>query len=62
MRHIIEAGTDGGSVCFFDPAALPEDFDMRVPNEAGEIIDTLATQGRMWWGGDGDGGYLMHLS
>ncbi len=27
MRYIIETGTDGATLCFFNPAALPADFD-----------------------------------
>jgi len=27
MRYSIETGTDGATLCFFNPAALPADFD-----------------------------------
>lgn len=33
MRHIIEAGCDGATLCFFDPAALPADFDAQVKED-----------------------------
>jgi len=61
MRQIMEAGTDGGSICFFDPAALPGDFDQQMSVSPGAAYDDLATNGRFWWGGDGDGGYIVHF-
>jgi len=59
MRLAIEAGTDGGSVCCFDPAALPPDFDQRSEEDPVAAIEQLAKEGRFWWRGDGDGGYLI---
>jgi hypothetical protein len=61
MRLMIEAGTDAGSVCCFDPAALPADFDRVCEMHAFETVERLAEEGRFWWGGDGDGGYLLHF-
>lgn len=61
MRLTIEAGTDGGSVCCFDPAALPADFDQLTAAGGIETIEQLTTEGRFWWGGDGDGSYLLHI-
>lgn len=59
MRLTIEAGTDGGSVCCFDPAALPPDFDQRSEEDPMAAIEQLASEGKFWWRGDGDGGYLI---
>ncbi len=62
MRHIIETGTDGATLCFFDPAALPLDFDSRMKDDPMEAFDTLAKDGRLWWQSTGsDGGYLFHI-
>ncbi len=62
MRHIIETGTDAATVCFFDPVALPADFDLRVKEEAFEYLDQLSREGRIWAQNTGaDGSYLFHF-
>jgi hypothetical protein len=62
MRHVVNTGTDGATVCFFDPEALPADFDERVRDDSIQLFDDLMKAGRFWWkntGGDGD--YLFHF-
>ena len=62
MRHIVETGTDGATLCFFDPKALPTDFDEQIEKGTIEVFDQLQKDGRFWWKQtDGDGGYLFHF-
>lgn len=62
MRAIIEARTDVASVCFFDPVALPADFDQRTKERLLEGDRTLIDEGRIWCQDTGaDGGYLFHF-
>jgi hypothetical protein len=62
MRAIIEARTDSATVCFFDPVALPVDFDERAKKDPVEVVQKLAKQGRIWcWDTGADGGYLFHF-
>lgn len=44
MKYIMEAGCDGATLCFFDPAALPANFDVQVKDEAVELMAQLQTQ------------------
>lgn len=62
MRHVIETGTDGATLCFFDPAALPDDFDEQVKSGPIEVFEELTAAGRFWWTSTGgDGGFLFHF-
>jgi hypothetical protein len=62
MKHIIEAGTDVATVCFFDPAALPENFNERAKQDPYEAAAEQAKEGRIWSQETGaDGGYLFHF-
>jgi hypothetical protein len=62
MLHIVEAGTDGAMLSFFDPAALPQDFDKRIEDDTIATFEQLAKEGRFWWKSTGgDGGYLFHF-
>ena len=62
MRHVIDAGTDAGSLLLFDPAALPADFERRFQHDTVEILERLADEGAVIWiNTDADGGYLLHL-
>jgi hypothetical protein len=62
VKQIIEAGTDGATVCFFDAAALPEDFDQRVKVEGLDLLSSLQESRRFWFHETGaDGGYLFHF-
>lgn len=62
MKHVIEAGTDGATLCAFDPAALPPDFDARVEDDPIGLMDTLREEGRLWYGGTGgDGSFVVHV-
>lgn len=56
MRHRIEAGTDGATLCAFDPAALPGDFDARVGDDPAGLMEALRDRGLVWVGEtDSDG-------
>lgn len=62
MKHIIEAGCDGAALCFFDPAALPVDFDAQVDNDPVELMEQLQKQQLFWFKETGgDGGYMFHV-
>jgi hypothetical protein len=62
MKYIIEAGCDGATLCFFDPAALPADFDVQVKEETVELMEQLQTQQVLWFSETGgDGGYIFHV-
>ncbi len=62
MQHVIETATDAAAVCFFDPKALPADFDQRVKKEAFEYLEELSKDGRVWTKNTGaDGAYLFHF-
>jgi drug/metabolite transporter superfamily protein YnfA len=62
MRQIVETGTDVASLCFFDPVALPDDFDERLKREMPTFFQQLSNQGRLWWMETGaDGSYLFHF-
>src|ERR1043165_954940 len=62
MRHVIETGTDAATLCFFDPAALPTEFDERVKDDQVTAFDELKKQGCLWWKDLGsDGAYLFHF-
>ncbi len=56
MRHRIEAGTDGATLCAFDPAALPKDFDARVGDDPAGLMEALRDHGLVWVGDTGGDG------
>jgi hypothetical protein len=60
MDHVLEGGTDAGSMVVFDPAALPEDFDARQRHDAFELLEELTQAGRLYWlETHADGGYSL---
>jgi hypothetical protein len=62
MKHAIATGTDTAMICFFDPAALPADFDERVRRDQWKFFGELAREGRLWYQETGsDGGFLFHF-
>jgi len=63
MRHVIETGTDGATLCFFDPAAVSPDFnDLPLEGDVIGAFEKLEKQGRLWWKSTGgDGGFLFHF-
>ena len=62
MKHIIETGTDVATICFFDPEALPPDFDEHAKQDPYEAVAKLSKEGRIWSQETGaDGGYLFHF-
>ncbi len=61
MRYVMEAGTDSASLLFFDPAALPADFERRFQRDSVEALERLAGDGSACWINTGaDGTYLLH--
>lgn len=62
MKHIVEAGCDGATLCFFDPAALPSDFNTQVEEDPVGLMEQLQQQHTLWFGGTGgDGSYTFHV-
>ncbi len=62
MKHVIESGTDGGTLTLFDPAALPDTFEEKVQDDFGGCCDALEKEGRLAWiSPGGDGSYLLHV-
>ena len=62
MKGIIATGTDVATVCFFDPSALPGNFDERSGDDVQEMLTELAAQGRVWTCETGaDGAFLFHF-
>lgn len=62
MRHIIETGCDGATLCAFDPAALPHDADALLEDDPMGSMEGWQAEGRFWVGGTGsDGGYVFHV-
>lgn len=61
MKHIIVAGCDGATLCAFDPAALPSDFDRIVSDDPAAMMQRLRSQGRIWFRETGaDGRFVFH--
>lgn len=62
MSHFIKTGTDGATLCCFDAAALPDDFDSLMKEDAIKVWESSMAQGRFWWHStDGDGAYLFQI-
>jgi len=62
MRHIVEVGTDVATVCFFDPTALPVDFDQKIQKHHSENFKGQFDAGNIWCQDTGaDGAYLFHF-
>jgi hypothetical protein len=62
VRYVVETGTDGASVCFFDPAALPGDFDDAIEKDPVQIHSELQREERFWFQETGgDGRQLFHV-
>ena len=62
MRHIIDTGCDGATVCAFDPAALPLDADERLLHDPMDSMQVWQAESRFWVGGTGgDGRYIFHV-
>jgi hypothetical protein len=61
VRHVVEAGTDAATLLLFDPAALPDDFDARFPDDPIGLLERLTEAGVVCcFPTGGDGGYLLH--
>ncbi len=62
MKHVFTVGTDVASLAFFDPTALPPDFDERIRVEGRETFEAAVAAGQLVWiEYDADGGYVMHF-
>lgn len=62
MRHVIQTACDGATVCCFDPAALPEDFDKQFDDDPIPLFEKLEREGRFWWTStESDGAFLFHI-
>ena len=62
MIHVLEGGTDAAMMILFDPEALPDDYDERVREDAMEVIERAAGEGRLLrLEPGGDGGYSIGL-
>lgn len=63
MKRVITAGTDGASLCAFDPAALPADFDTRMAADPAGLLERLRDEGRLWHAETGsDGTCVIEVS
>lgn len=61
MKHILEGGTDGGTMLLFDPDALPYDFDHSVKKDLWQALESATLNGDAYWMDTGaDGAYLLH--
>ena len=61
-KHILEIGTDGAAICAYDPAELPEDFDLKDLGERADTIHVLAENSRIWYDETGgDGSFVVHV-
>lgn len=49
MIHVLEGGTDAGSMLIFDPATLPDDFDARLRHDPIAVIERLFDTGCLYW-------------
>lgn len=59
--QVVEAWTDGATLCVFDPAALPSDFDNVVGDDPVGLMEKLQAEGKLWFGGSGgDGQFVCH--
>ncbi len=62
MRYIIETGCDSATLCAFDPAALPQDADERLLDDAQGHMETWQAEDRFCVGPTGgDGSYVFHV-
>jgi len=64
MRQIVKYNPAGHviSVCIFDPAGLPSDFDRRVQgDEQLDHVSELISQGRFIWQTPGEIDFLIHV-
>ena len=62
MNLVVEAGCDGATLCAFDPAALPADFDRLVCDDPVAVTTRLQSEGRFWIGETGaDGRFVFEV-
>jgi hypothetical protein len=57
---VLEGGTDIASMLIFDPAALPDDYDLRARDDPMPVIKRLFDEGCVYWlNTHADGGYSL---
>jgi hypothetical protein len=62
MIGVLEGGTDVASMVIFDPAAMPDDYDIRARNDPVEVIEHLAAEQSLYWlYTAADGGYNLGI-
>ena len=62
MKHIVEASCDGATLCAFDPAALPTNFDQIVSDDPAGLMEKLQSEGKFWFSETGaDGRFVFHI-
>lgn len=49
MLRVLEGGTDAASMLIFDPATLPDDYDVRVHHDPIAVIERLFDDGCLYW-------------
>src|SRR5262245_61494341 len=60
MQQTLTAGTDAASVVVFDPAALPNNFEEKYPDDPISQLEQLSQAGRLFWlDTHADGEYLL---
>lgn len=61
MKGVLEAGTDTVSLSRFDPATLPNDFDVRFRKRHFSVFECLITERKLLKMDTGaNGAYLLH--
>jgi hypothetical protein len=60
MDRALKGGTDAGSMVVFDPAALPDEFDVRQSRNPISQLEDLMRAGRLYWlDPHADGSYTL---
>jgi hypothetical protein len=62
VRHVLEGGTDAGSMVIFDPDTLPDDYEVRVRHDPVAVIERLSDDGWLYrLDTTSDGGYSLGI-
>jgi hypothetical protein len=46
---VLEGGTDAASMLIFDPATLPDDYDVRAHDDPMAVLERLFGEGSLYW-------------
>jgi hypothetical protein len=63
MKYLLEGATDAGAMLFFDPGALPDDYDARSGDDPMADFGPLIQAGELYrldTGGDGEVSLGVH--